>query len=232
MRLHLPGDDARRRLLWGYLVGAAAGAVAGLAGGAGGRIAMLVLRLANPEVAGATSDDGFEMGQITPATFGLLAGTAAIGAVSGAFYVLLRSSMPARFRAALWSCFAAAAGGAAFVHEGGSDFGLDPVWFGIASFVLLPGLAALAVVVLVERWITCEGPSRRFAALLVAAALAGTLGSLVAAVLCAGSLAWRHVPDIVRAPVELTARIAVPVLLVGRTLYDGLDLAHTAAALL
>ena len=138
MRLHLPGDDARRRLLWGYLVGAAAGALAGLAGGAGGRIAMLVLRLANPEVAGATSDDGFEMGQITPATFGLLAGTAAIGAVSGAFYVLLRSSMPARFRAALWSCFAAAAGGAAFVHEGGSDFGLDPVWFGIASFVLLP----------------------------------------------------------------------------------------------
>ena len=93
------------------LVGAAAGALAGIVvGGIAGRLVMLLLRaLSDPIVIGTTSDDGFVIGQVTlGGSVQLAGGMAALGAVNGVLYVLLRDAIPMRARAALWSLFAAA----------------------------------------------------------------------------------------------------------------------------
>ena len=193
---------------------------------------MLVLRLANPETAGLESDDGFVIGRVTTATLILVFGSAAIGAVGGSIYVALRSSLPDRFRTLLWTCALAAGGGAAFVHEDGLDFQLDPAWFAIASFVLLPGLAALAVALLVERWLTRVDPSVRFTRAIAASALLGTLGLVVAVLVCGAAFSWRRLPGTFRGRLERAARVAVPALFAGQTVYAGIDLVRTAVAIL
>ena len=139
------------------LVGAAAGALAGIVvGGIAGRFVMLLLRaLSDPIVIGVTSDDGFVIGQVTlGGSLQLAGGMAALGAVNGVLYVLLRDAIPTKARAVLWSLFAAAVGGSQIVHGDGIDFALlEPLWLAVAAFVALPGLAALVVVQLVERWL-------------------------------------------------------------------------------
>lgn len=223
------------RIAWSYLVGAAAGALAGLiVGGVGGRGVMLVLRLTSPgDVVGLESDDGFVIGVVSADTFQLLLATAVAGAVNGALYVALRSSIPPRARAALWTLFAAAVGGANVVHEDGVDFQLlEPRWFSIASFVLLLAVAALVVAVLVERWLAVERPSGRLSALVVVAALLGTFGLVVAGVLCAASLAFRRLAPAVRSPLAAAGRVAVPLLLVALAAGGAVDLVRTAAAIL
>jgi hypothetical protein len=228
-------DRPDGRVVWSYLVGAAAGALAGLlVGGVGGRVVMLALRLASPDdVLGIRSDDGFTIGVVSADTFQLLLATAFLGAANGALYVALRSSLPAPLRAVLWPLLAAAVGGATIVHEDGVDFQLlEPRWFAVASFVLLPALAALAVVLLVERWLALEEPGGRLTALVVAGALAGTFGLVVAAGLCALTLAWRRVSSSVRRPVAAGARLGVPLLLALLTARSSVDLVRTAAEIL
>ena len=167
------------------LIGAAAGALAGaVVGGVGGRLVMLVLRLASdPFVNGMMSDDGFEIGRVTfGGTVQLMGGMAALGAANGALYVVLRGSIPPRLRLLLWSLFGAAVGGMAFVHADGVDFTvLEPLWFAVLSFVALPGLGALGVAVLVERWLGNPHGQPHPAALAIAAALGTVALALVAA---------------------------------------------------
>jgi hypothetical protein len=223
------------RIVWSYLVGTAAGALAGLViGGVGGRLVMLVLRLTSPDyVLGIESDDGFTIGVVSAATFQLLLGMAFLGAANGALYVALRQSIPARLRPVLWPLFAAAVGGASVVNEDGVDFQLlEPRWFAVASFVLLFAVAALTVVLLVERWLGVESPGTRLTASVLAGALVGTFGLVVGAALAAASIAWRRLPQRARRPLAAAARIAVPVLLVAVTLRTGIDLARSAAAIL
>ena len=179
------GADARdvgRRLL----VGTAAGALAGaLIGGVGGRLVMLVLRLtSDPLVVGVTSDDGFEIGRFTfRDTLGLVAGLAAAGAVNGAVYAVLRGSIPRRLRTLLWTSFAAAFTASQVIHADGVDFTLlEPAWLAVVSFVVLPGLAALCVVLLVERWLRDPARAPR-SPLLAALAVLGTIAAAVAAAL-------------------------------------------------
>lgn len=227
--------SADGRIVWSYLVGAAAGALAGLVvGGVGGRLVMLALRLTSPDfVIGMESDDGFTIGVVSASTISFLLGMAFLGAANGALYVALRTSIPVRLRIVVWPLFAAAVGGANVVHEDGVDFTvLEPRWFAVGSFVLLLAVAAAAVVVLVERWLPVEQPSTGLTVLVVAAALVGTFGLVVAAALCLASLAWRRLPRWLCRPLATAARLAVPVVLVAFAAYAGLDLVRTAAAIL
>lgn len=232
-RLAAQQEHTDGRIVWSYVVGAAAGAVAGLVvGGVGGRLVMLVLRLSSPDsVIGLESDDGFTIGVVSSATVGFLLAMGFLGAANGALYVALRTSIPARLRIVLWPVFAAAVGGANVVHEDGVDFQLlEPVWFAVAGFVLLLAGAALIVVLLAERWLAVESPSTQLRALLAMAALLGTFGLVVAGALCAVALVWRRVPERVRRPLAGAARVAVPIGLVGFAVYAGVDLARTASA--
>jgi hypothetical protein len=198
------------------LVGGAAGALSGaVVGGIGGRLVMLLLRLtSDPIVLGVTSDDGFEIGRFTlGGSANLVGGMAAAGAANGALYVVLRDAIPARLRAGLWSVFAAAVGGSQVVHADGVDFTLlDPLWLAVVSFVVLPGLAALAVVLLVERWLG-EPQRRPRAAVLGVAAALGTVGLVVAALLGAAVVGARRAGA--AALLGRLGRAVVPAALVG-----------------
>ena len=167
------------------LAGAAAGAIAGaVVGGIGGRLVMLLLRLtSDPLVSGMISDDGFEIGRVTlGGTFGLIGGMAALGAANGCLYAVLRSSLPPRLRAPLWSLFGAAVGGSVFVNADGVDFTfLGPLWLAVLAFVALPGVAALVVVLLVERWLRDPERQPHPVVLAVGAALGTVALALVAA---------------------------------------------------
>lgn len=197
------------------LVGAAAGALVGaLVGGVGGRLAMLVLRLTSDStVIGLTSDDGFEIGRFGFGdTLGLVAAMAALGTANGALYVVLRGAIPPRLRVPLWSLFAATVGGSQFVHEDGVDFTLlEPRWLAVGAFVLLPGLAALAVVLLVERWLGEPRDAPGVPALGLSAAI-GTVGLVAAAALGAAAVCVRRLG--VTRPLARVAHVLVPVVLV------------------
>jgi hypothetical protein len=218
-----------RDVAWWVLVGAAAGAIAGLVvGGVGGRLAMLLLRLTSPDlVIGAISDDGFEIGVITPATLNLVAAMGAVGGVNGVLYAAVRRAIPARLRLPLWSLFAAAVGGAEFVHEDGLDFTLlEPAWLAVALFVALPGAAAALVVVLVERWVDREPfASRRLATGLVLAALCGTIAVVVALVVSGAALVARVLGA--GRVVHRVAQVLVPVGLVVATAVAAVSLVGT-----
>lgn len=174
-----------RRTAWSILVAVAAGVVAGaLVGGVGGRLAMLVLRLTSPDALdGMTTDDGFEIGVVTFDTVGLIMGLAALGAVNGGLYAILRRGIPNRLRLAVWTVFGATAGGAQIIHDDGVDFTvLEPLLLAIVMFIVLPGLASAAVVLLAERWMALEPfGTRRLTLTLVIVAGLGTLGSLIVA---------------------------------------------------
>lgn len=184
-----------RDVAWWVLVGAAAGAVVGaVVGGVGGRLAMLILRFTSSDaVIGIESDDGFEIGVITTDTVNLILGTAALGAVNGVLYAALRETMPESLRLPLWTAATGAAAGALIVHEDGVDFTLlGPQVLAIFFFVALPTVAAATVVVLVERWseeLPWDSPAR--VAALGLAALLGTLGLIVAAIVGVAALAIR-----------------------------------------
>lgn len=222
-----------REVLGTLLVGTAAGALAGIVvGGLGGRIVMLVLRLtSDPIVIGVTSDDGFEIGRFTVGgTFQLLGATAALGAANGALYVVLRSALPRRARAPLWSLFAAAVGGSQFVHADGVDFVLlDPLWLAVAVFVALPGLAALVVAVLVERWLQ-DDASRPGTAVLGLAAVTGTVSLPLAAALAAAVLLTRRLG--LSRPLARAGRLVVPTVLVVGTMAAGWYTVDEAAQIL
>ena len=119
-----------------------------------------------------------------------------------------------RARAALWSLFAAGVGGSQFVHADGVDFTLlDPQWLAVAAFVALPGLAALVVVVLVERWLADDGTRPRPAVLAIAA-VTGTIALVLASAAAAAVLGARRLGLSRR--FAAVGRVVVPVALVRR----------------
>ena len=144
-------------------MGAAATAglvVGGLVGGVGGRLAMMLLARLNPEVTGRISDDGFRMGQFDlGASLGLVALTAALGVVGGLVWLAIG---PLRFGPRWFQLLTLSVGpavviGAGLVHQDGIDFHvLDPVELAIALFVVLPGLAGLAMTLVGDRWVDDE----------------------------------------------------------------------------
>ncbi|MEZ5409820.1 MAG: hypothetical protein R2761_17465 [Acidimicrobiales bacterium] len=137
--------------------GAVAGAIAGFAwGGVGGRVAMRVLFLTSDEaVRGLTSDDGFEIGRISPDSIFLLLAMTVVGGVLGAAYGLVRML----FRAPSWmvsggiaTALGAGAGGGLIVRPDGVDFQLlEPLWLAVALFVFLPAVWGLSVGLATER---------------------------------------------------------------------------------
>jgi hypothetical protein len=106
---------------------------------------------------------------------------------------------------------------------------LDPLWLAVAAFVALPGLAALVVVLLVERWLQ-DDASRPGTAVLGLTAATGTValplaGALAAAVLLAHRL--RLTPALARA-----GRLVVPTVLLVGTVVAGWYTVSEAAQIL
>jgi hypothetical protein len=142
---------------FGASVGIAAGvgAAAGLVwGGIGGRIAMRVVFLtSNERVRGLTSDDGFEIGTFSGATFALLILTTVVGGMAGFGVGIIRmvTSGPTWAVAIGTAVASASIAGAIIVHTDGVDFRLlDPLWLTVGLFVLIPGLWGATVVVATE----------------------------------------------------------------------------------
>ena len=226
--------DEVSSIVWWVLVGAAAGAIAGfLIGGIGGRLAMLLLRLTSSDsVLGVTSDDGFEIGVISPQTFNLLFAMTVLGALNGVLYAALRTAIPGRLRLPLWAGFAALVGGAGFVHEDGVDFTLiSPVWLAIALFVLLPGVAAALVVLLVERWEReAAWRNRRLTILVAAASLGSTLALVPAALVTVAAFLVRRAGA--RERLLRVGRIVVPLGLAAIAVIAGADLVAESSRIL
>lgn len=142
------------RLGSSLLLGAASGAWAGLlVGGVVGRIAMFVVRVTSPEsVIGRQSDDGFEIGRISLDSLFLFILAALLGSVVGVAYVIARSSLPSRWRVAMWTIVGAALGGSAILHADGIDFRvLEPRLLSVVMFIAIPAAGAALIAVLVER---------------------------------------------------------------------------------
>ena len=123
-----------------------AGVFTGLvAGGIGGRLAMLVLRLTTGDsVHGVVSDDGFIIGQVTLAgTIGLFAVGMGFGIIGAMAHRLVVPWLigPRWFRRLTTATGSGVVVGALLVHRDGIDFtSLRPAWLAIALFVLVPGI--------------------------------------------------------------------------------------------
>jgi hypothetical protein len=226
--------DDRRAVAWWVLVGAAAGAIAGLLiGGIGGRLAMLLLRLTSPDfVIGVRSDDGFEIGVLTTDTLGLIAGMTMFGGLNGVAYAAVRGWIPSRLRLPLWTAVSATVVGAGVVHEDGVDFTLlEPVALSIALFVALPAVAAVLVVFLVERWADRDPfTDRRLSVVVVVAAAAGTFALILAALVGLVALAGRRtgVGRVLR-PIAL---VAAPVAIAAVAFVSAVELVGEVSRLL
>jgi hypothetical protein len=185
----LPAEFALRRLA----ATVAAGAVIGLlVGGVGGRLAMMLLARLNPSATGVTSDDGFRIGQFTlSSTMGLLIVTTAIGVLGGVIYVVVRSLMigPRWFQVLSISLGPAIVVGSMLVSPDGVDFTLlRPVPLAIALFVAIPGLYAVLLTVLAERWLEPDGWFMRGPRVMVLAPL--VLCIPIAPLVAAVAVAW------------------------------------------
>jgi hypothetical protein len=148
----------------GVLLGAAAGAWAGLlVGGVGGRLAMFVLRLTSPNyVRGIKSDDEFEIGRFSFDTVVLLALTTIAGAVVGIGFIAIRRALPVAWRVWSWTLVGATVGGSLILHADGVDFNLlEPSWLAVAMFVAIPAGGAALMAIWVERWDRWWFTSRR-----------------------------------------------------------------------
>ncbi|MBW3661803.1 MAG: hypothetical protein KY469_01785 [Actinobacteria bacterium] len=133
--------------------------------GWGSRLAMMLLAKLNPEVTGRISDDGFRMGQFTLGdTMGLVLFSTILGAVGGLLYLAIRPLRmgPSWFQHAALFVGPSVVVGSMLVHTDGIDFRvLHPAWFAIALFVALPGVYALSVALLAERWLADDAWFRR-----------------------------------------------------------------------
>ncbi len=143
---------------------AAAGSLLGfVVNGWGSRLAMMLLARLNPEVTGRISDDGFRMGQFTLAdTLGLVGFGTVVGVLGGLAYLAIRGLRfgPRWFQLVALAVGPAVVVGNMLIHTDGIDFRvLEPTVLAIALFVALPGLFALALALLVDRW---DRPESRF----------------------------------------------------------------------
>jgi hypothetical protein len=138
--------------------------------GLGSRLAMLLLRLTSPDyMIGVTSDDGFEIGQVTLAgTYNLVEVGAGFGIVGALAYVLVAPWLvgPAWFRRLTVGLTAGAVVGSQVIHPHGIDFVLlEPRWLAVALFVGLPALVGVLLTLAVDSvaapgsW-TARGPQR------------------------------------------------------------------------
>lgn len=159
--LALRGPERATAWLQRDLRKAAAAATAGLlcgfvVNGIGSRLAMMLLARLNPHVTGRISDDSFRMGRFTlDNTTGLVVFATAVGVLGGLIFVAVRSLRfgPRWFRVASVSIGPAVVVGSVLVHTDGIDFHvLEPTWLAVALFVALPGLFALTVSLLTDRW--------------------------------------------------------------------------------
>ena len=174
-------------------VATVAGALSGLlVGGIGGRLAMMLLVRLAPETTGVLSDDGFLIGQFTlSGTLNLLALGTVLGVLGGGIYFIVRGLMigPRWFQVLSISLGPAVVVGALLVHPEGVDFTLlRPRWLAIALFVAIPGLYAVFLTVICERWLQPDG---RFQKAARPAALAPLILWLpIAPGLLVGVLGW------------------------------------------
>lgn len=143
-------------------VATSAGALSGLlVGGFGGRLAMMLLARLAPETSGVVSDDGFVIGQFNLfATLNLLLLGTFLGVLGGGIYLIARTLMigPRWFQVLSISLGPAVVVGAMLVHTDGVDFiSLRPTWLAIALFVAIPGLYAVLLTSICERWLHPDG---------------------------------------------------------------------------
>lgn len=152
--------------------------------GAGGRLAMFLLRVTSGDhVAGMESDDGFIIGQFTSSTFYLVLGLAVgSAAVLGPLFALVRLWIPAAWRTPVLAIYFGVVGGALLVHREGVDFTvLSPRALAVGLFVVIPAAFGAALEPLrkaAERW-TSRLPRRLLVGVPVlasAAAIAGPPG--------------------------------------------------------
>ncbi len=153
-------DQAKQRVLPDVLRVAWVVVVAGiptgcLVAGVGSRLAMLALRLTSPDsIRGVESDDGFTMGVVTlSGTASLMFLGALVGVIGACAYLLVRPWLigPRWFRRVTVGLASGAVVGSMLVHADGVDFTLlEPTWFAIALFVLLPMVFAVAISIAVE----------------------------------------------------------------------------------
>ena len=218
------GVRAGERWFVGDLRKLAAGATAGLVSGfvvagIGGRLAMMLLAVLNPEATGVVSDDGFMIGKFDLVdTLNLVLFTSILGVLGGVFFVAVRSLRfgPPWFRTASIVVGPAVVVGALLVHQGGVDFTLlDPAWLAIALFVVIPGLYAWATMILADRWLEDDSwfltSERGWIAGLVPVLLLGPALVLVAAGLLARLLVERfeQLRVVARRIVPPIARVAL-----------------------
>jgi hypothetical protein len=208
-----PARDLRE-LAWRCLVAIGAGAITGaVVGGIGGRLVMLVIRLqSDGSVRGLVTDDGFTIGQFSTATMFLMTVAAGLGAASGMFYLLLRRALPRRGRALGWGVVLGLFTGADILEPANFDFvALDSKPFIVASFVLLPMVAALVIAIVIERLLTVEPWSRRgLTVVLVLGALPLVPVLPVFLVVAGAALAVRRAPRVADG-LQRLLRVAVPI---------------------
>jgi len=131
-------------------------AVGVLVAGLGSRLAMFLLFLTSPDrVDGVTSDDGFEIGRFTfSGTYNLMVIGAAVGVIGAWAYHAVRPWLigPHWFRRLTLALAAGVVVGSMLVHADGIDFNLlEPLWFAIGLFVVLPALFAIVIGTAVDR---------------------------------------------------------------------------------
>jgi hypothetical protein len=216
-----------RTVAWRLLTATGAGAIVGaIVGGIGGRLAMFGLRLTSADtVLGVTTDDGFEIGRFTTATFFLLTVTAGLGGATGAAYFAVRNALPRRGRPFLWAAAVGLFTGADLLKPRSLDFTLlSPQSFAVAAFVLLPVVAALVIAVTLERLLVLEPwSSRPLTVVLVLGALPLIPVLPVFLVLFGFALFLRRRPRL-QTTLLSVARVAVPLLLIAVAARSGVEL--------
>jgi hypothetical protein len=224
-----------RPVAWRLLTATGAGAIVGATvGGIGGRLAMFGLRLTSDDrVLGLTTDDGFEIGQFTTATLFLLTVTAGLGAATGATYFVVREALPKRGRTLLWATVVGLFTGADLLKPQSLDFTLlNPKSFAVASFVLLPIVAAFLIAFTLERLLVLEPwSSRPLTVVLVLGALPLIPVLPVLLLLFGATLLFRRRPRI-HATTLAFARFVVPLFLIALAARSGVDLWHDAHEIL
>lgn len=204
---------------------------------------MRILTLTSSDIVrGATTDDGFRIGEVTlGGTLGLVALGTFAGVLAAVGWLVVRHWLPGP-RSARLAQAAIGAGstvGALLVHTSGIDFRiLSPVWLAVALFVAVPALAGLLVAVLTERF---ERPGGWFAERPLPLALLPLLVWAMPLLLLFVGLplvvlraAWERLRrvDGVRQTVDARAfRTAVWMLLVGVAAVGAVDLVRDVAEL-
>lgn len=233
MTAELPQDA--RTVAWHVLSAIGGGAIVGaIVGGFGGRLAMFVLRLtSNESVLGLTTDDGFEIGQFTTATTFLLTVTAGLGGATGAAYYALRGVLPRRGRPLLWAIVVGLIVGADLLKPGSLDFTiLNPRSLAVASFILLPTLAALLIALVVERLLQRESWSSRPLTVLLTLGALPLVPVLPAVLVLFGTALLLSRRPRIRGATFTIARIAIPLLLIALSIRSGLHLWRDANEIL